>query len=972
VTERLHADEEISMPARINEPAFANAVGKLATRSAGVVGAMAAAVLIVGCSLSAAAQQPAGPSSDEVVAVFPADFPPQYSLDEQGRPTGFAIDSMDAIARLAGLRVTYRPVDSWTTAMDALLAGEADLVPNAGISPARAKTRDYSLPVETFSVVFFSRRTSDDIREADDLVGRTIALERTNVAYGLLKDRADITLMQVPTNRDALFELLSGNVDAIAGPEPVIWKLASDIGVDIRIRALDPPLKEVQRAIAVNKGNTALLDRLNPVVAEFIGSEEYAAIYAKWYGHEHPSWTGPRVAWLTGLLLLVSFVGMAGWRHLSLMRLNRELQESEETTRKQLAELAFIYDTTPVGLCHMDLDLRFVRINERLAEMNGIPVEAHVGRGLREILPELADGLEPQYRQMIETDEPLLGMEVHGTTPSQPGVERDWIVSHYPIKGRDGQVQGLGTLVEEVTERKRAEQAVQESEALLRLVMDNLPVLITYMDADRRYRLVNRTCADWYDRPPSEIVGKHVSEIHGDKYAMFKPRIDTVLAGESLTFEDTVAYPDGERRHIRSVHVPHVGPQGAVHGYFSLTEDITERKRAEEALRESEHRFKDFAESASDWFWEVDTDLRYTYVSPSIEASLGLSAESFIGISLAEIVERRYPDGEWDEFFEIARDRLPFRDLVARRVGPDGAESWISASGVPVFDTAGAFRGYRGTMSDITDRRRAEDEVKRLNQGLEQRVERRTAELKAAQAELVRKERLATLGQLTATVSHELRNPLGAMGTSVHVLAKLLPDGDPHIRSSIERIERGVIRCDRIIDELLDFTRVRDVSLEPTTIDDYLAETLDELAVPEGVAVKRVFGAPGVAVPLDRDRLRRAVINVYDNACQAMPAEATARDRQRPLIVTVGTRVTDARVEVSISDAGSGIPPDILPKIFEPLFSSKTFGVGLGLTTVKQILEQHGGGVTVETEEGQGTRFTLWLPYAQSERSKVA
>jgi signal transduction histidine kinase len=255
---------------------------------------------------------------------------------------------------------------------------------------------------------------------------------------------------------------------------------------------------------------------------------------------------------------------------------------------------------------------------------------------------------------------------------------------------------------------------------------------------------------------------------------------------------------------------------------------------------------------------------------------------------------------------------------------------------------------------------------------LEARVERRTAELKAAQAELVRKERLATLGQLTATVSHELRNPLGAMGTSLQVIARLSPNGDPRVQRAVERIDRSITRCDRIIDELLDFTRIRGLDLEPTTVDEWLAGILDDLAVPDGIVVKRAFDAPGAVLPLDRDRLRRAVINVYDNACQSMPEEARARDGQRPLNVTVGTRVTDGRVEMSIADTGSGIPPDVLPRIFEPLFSSKNFGLGLGLPTVKQVLEQHAGGVTVETEEGQGTCFTLWLPRVQSEQLEVA
>ncbi len=252
-------------------------------------------------------------------------------------------------------------------------------------------------------------------------------------------------------------------------------------------------------------------------------------------------------------------------------------------------------------------------------------------------------------------------------------------------------------------------------------------------------------------------------------------------------------------------------------------------------------------------------------------------------------------------------------------------------------------------------------------QTLERRVEERTAELRASQAELVRKERLAALGQLTATVSHELRNPLGAMRPSLYLIRRLLgpevAEGPPSkIHQALERVERGIKRCDHIIDDLLDFTRVKKLELRPTQIDPWLASLLDELTVPEPIELQRDFAAGDQLVALDAERFRRAVINVFENGCQAMLPEDSDRPASNGSRLTVSTRIHEDRLELAVADTGPGIPPEVLPRIFEPLFSTKGFGVGLGLPTARQIVEQHGGRIEIEATQGRGTRVLLCLP----------
>ena len=275
----------------------------------------------------------------------------------------------------------------------------------------------------------------------------------------------------------------------------------------------------------------------------------------------------------------------------------------------------------------------------------------------------------------------------------------------------------------------------------------------------------------------------------------------------------------------------------------------------------------------------------------------------------------------------------------------------------------------RALMDATQGLEEAHSEIGKLNAVLEQRVAERTTELRAAQAELLRKERLAAIGQVTATVGHELRNPLGAIRTALAVVRKLTRDENPMMKQSLDISDRGITRCDAIIGDLLDFTRIRELNREPTAIDRWLRTVLDEHGLPEPVRPRLELEA-GIEMPLDRERLRRVVVNVIDNACHAMDANEPAGDRA-PLL-TVGTRVNGERLEITVRDTGHGMAPEVAAKAFEPLYSTKAFGVGLGLPMVKQIMEQHGGGVDITSQEERGTEVVLWLPLAAEARGDAA
>jgi signal transduction histidine kinase len=232
-----------------------------------------------------------------------------------------------------------------------------------------------------------------------------------------------------------------------------------------------------------------------------------------------------------------------------------------------------------------------------------------------------------------------------------------------------------------------------------------------------------------------------------------------------------------------------------------------------------------------------------------------------------------------------------------------------------------------------------------------------------AEAELLKKERLSVLGQFTATVADELRNPLSAIRNTLFTMREIASSSGLTLDRPIARIQRSLARCDCIIGDLLEYTRSPELSRVPVGFDRWLKEVLAEHSLPAMVTLTQELRAGDAAVRIDADRLRRVVINLIDNAAQALGEMPAGAGTQR---ISVRTSICDDGVELAVSDTGPGIPADRLTRIFEPLFSTKSFGTGLGLATVKQIVSQHSGAVAVDSEVGRGTCVTIRLPFGSS------
>ena len=401
-----------------------------------------------------------------------------------------------------------------------------------------------------------------------------------------------------------------------------------------------------------------------------------------------------------------------------------------------------------------------------------------------------------------------------------------------------------------------------------------------------------------------------------------------------------------------------------------LVQEITEREAAEAALRFSEKRFRDIAETVTDLLWETDGDLCISLVSGHVHL-IGLApGEQMAGAPMANLLNSAHgfdPNPEWENAVVAWHmDRQPFRNEEFE-FGRDGETSLvISVSGLPIRDKDGEFRGFRGSIRDITDRKRAEALVRESNELLEQRVRARTLELTSAmeEAEIANRSKTEFLNNM----SHELRTPLNAViGFSEMMQNEVLgPLENPQYKAYAGDIHASGKYLLDIINEILDVSRVETGQLTLELSDVASGDLVErcctmmrDKADTAGVALD--FEAPEGAprMRIDERRFMQIVLNLLSNAIKFTPAGGT---------VAVSIRAQAEGAMLVVRDSGIGIPSDRQEEVFKPFarlgssLIAKHEGVGLGLSIVKSLVEQHGASLSLSSLEGQGTEIRILFP----------
>ncbi|MDT8357005.1 MAG: PAS domain S-box protein [Methanomicrobiaceae archaeon] len=395
------------------------------------------------------------------------------------------------------------------------------------------------------------------------------------------------------------------------------------------------------------------------------------------------------------------------------------LREREEMIREQLQEIETIYETAPVGLGLLDTDLRFLRINERLAEMNGIPAADHLERSIPELLPELGSQAKAIVRRIQATGKPALNMEVSGETPAQPGVHRHWVEHWYPLQAPDGSIRAINIVVEEVTGKRAIERTLQESEKQYRSLVNNLSEGVWVVDEHADTLFVNPQMAEMLGYTVEEMKGRNLGEFLSENTRQKLSEDEFERLKISRESEERVFICRGGQRICVLISTsPFFDEEGHFKGTVAGVLDITERKRTEEDVRETKEFLESLIAYANAPIIVWDRDLKITRFNRAFEHLTGRSESEMIGQHLRTLFPSETADSSLMRIQEtLAGERWETVEIpVLGARGTIRTVLWNSAS---IFSPDGSLRAVIAQGSDISERKQVEEDLRASLERLE-------------------------------------------------------------------------------------------------------------------------------------------------------------------------------------------------------------------------------------------------------------
>jgi PAS domain S-box-containing protein len=463
---------------------------------------------------------------------------------------------------------------------------------------------------------------------------------------------------------------------------------------------------------------------------------------------------------------------------------------------------------------------------------------------------------------------------------------------------------------------------------------------------------------DYFNRTWLAFTGRTLELERGDGWAegvhpedldrCLKAYREAVDSRQPFVMEYRLRRHDGEYRWIIDSGRPYYDDDDRFSGYIGSCYDITDHRRTEEALTQSEKRFRELTENTSDWVWEVDVNMRYVYASPKVKELLGYAPVDVLGKTPFELMSPEEGDRLRPSFDEIMRSPQSFKALENVNVHKDGSRVVLETSGVPVYDAEGKFSGFRGIDRDISERKAAEEKINALNTELVHR----TAALEAANRELE---------AFNHTVSHDLRTPLTNISLSCQLMMELCGE---HINEQCKNLMMGVWnsteRMDQLITSLLNFSRIsrRELHVEMVNLTETATIVAAELQLNQPARRVEFTLADGVTAYGDAILLNVVVANLLGNAWKYTRNRETA-------VIEFGTTEIEGDRAYFVRDNGVGFDMSQADKLFgafQRLHSTSEYeGHGIGLATVQRIVKRHGGRVWAEGEVGKGAIFYFTL-----------
>ncbi len=498
----------------------------------------------------------------------------------------------------------------------------------------------------------------------------------------------------------------------------------------------------------------------------------------------------------------------------------------------------------------------------------------------------------------------------------------------------------------DITEWRNNESALRESEEKYRNLFELAPDGISTFNRWGTITSVNPAFERLTGFSKEDVIGKNFTKI-GTLRAREIPRylklFSDVLRGKEIPyFEFQYQQRDKTLRWAES-HVSLLRKKGKLVEMMAYLRDTTERKEAEQIIKENKRKFEQLFMGNPEAAAYVDANFHILDINTRFTYLFRYSLKECLGKHIDDLLVPKEKLKELKSLNRQIREGYVYHETVRRRKDDSLVEVSISSTPIRIDDKT---MGYIALYSDITERKRMEKKLKDYSERLETLVEEKTKELKNA-------ERMAAMGEIAAMVGHDIRNPLtGIAGAVYYLKTKLDLTKDKNIKKMLEIIERNIEYSDKIINDLLDYSRKIHLERTETTPQSIMREILTSIQISKKIQVEdETQREPKICV--DVQKMKRIFTNIITNAMDAMPEGGK---------ITIKSRQWNDNVEFTFTDSGEGIPKEIIDKIWVPLFTTKAKGMGLGLAICKRMVKAHSGSIFVKSKVGKGTTFTIMIP----------
>ena len=649
------------------------------------------------------------------------------------------------------------------------------------------------------------------------------------------------------------------------------------------------------------------------------------------------------------------------------------LKQSEERTR-------LFFERQVVGMAVTSPEKRWLQVNDRLCAMLGYSREELTHLTWAELThPEDLAANLAQFERLLAGDTDEYTLEKRFIRKDRQVIDVNLTVAC--VRRPDGSVDYFLALLEDITERKRMEASLRQSEERMRLFFERQVVGMAIVSLEKQWLQVNdRFCA---------ILGYSREELHDltwfeltypEDRAASVAQFERLRAGDidNFTLEKRYLRKDGQTIHAKVTATCVRNKEGSVDYLIALLEDITERKQAEESLRDYQQMISAIVETSQDWIWTLNLAGHHTYSNPAVEQILRYSpaeAEQ-IGMELIHPEDRWIVDSQWPEWIQ---GRRGWNNLVLRWRRKDGTYRYLESSAVPILGPDGELRGFRGVDRDITEREETEQALRDALERLEQEIQTRRDQ----EAQLLQARKLEAIGQLTGGIAHDFNNLLTVVKGNLELLrdaSQTSPDSEQTllIEDALSAARQGA----ELTAGLLAFSRQRPLQPKRTRVALILQglERLMERVLGPTITLRVVADSTLPDVLTDPSQFQAALMNLLINAQDAMPDGGVLDIRAGVILVHPGAAPPVADLApgqylvVTVADSGIGMDADTLARACEPFFTTKPVGkgTGLGLSTVYGFAAQSQGGLTLESQPGQGTTVRLFLPALEPSSGRLA